>query len=355
MEPALSPGIDRVEIAAIDPDDPLEAAAVAGLRYVSDERPGIRRRKNGKGFSYTDPRGNVIKDSEERARLDSLAIPPAWEDVWICPDPRGHLQATGRDDRGRKQYRYHPRWREVRDATKFYRMVEFAEALPAIRGRVRRDLAREAMPREKVLAAVVRLLETTCIRVGNDAYRRENDSFGLTTLRTRHVELDGTRVAFHFKGKGGREQEVELEDERMAAILRECQEIPGYEVFQYLDDEGRRHRVDSDDVNDYLQDGFTAKDFRTWIGSVHALRALREEGPAATKKERKTKLLRAVDHVAEQLANTRAVCRQAYIHPEVLVAYGDGTLFKRLEAIPPEEIPGLRKDERLLLAFLVAS
>ena len=241
--------ISKPELAKIDPEDPQTAARAAGLRYVSDDRPGIRRRRRGKGWSYHGPDGELIRDPRVRERIEALAIPPAWKEVWICPSPKGHIQATGRDEAGRKQYRYHERWREVRDATKFHRMIEFGEALPKIRRRVRRDLAREGLPREKVLATVVRLLETTCIRVGNEEYRKENDSFGLTTLRRRHVDVNGGAVEFQFAGKGGKEQRVVLDDERMAELVRECQEIPGYEVFQYLDEEGKRHAVESGDVN----------------------------------------------------------------------------------------------------------
>lgn len=359
----MSAEISKSELAKIDPEDPKAAAQAAGLRYVSDGEPGIRRVRRGKGWSYHEPDGELIRDETVRARIEELAIPPAWTEVWICRSPKGHIQATGRDDAGRKQYRYHERWREVRDATKFFRMVEFGEALPKIRRRVRRDLAREGLPREKALATVVRLLETTCIRVGNDEYRKENDSFGLTTLRRRHVEVVGSVVEFHFNGKGGKEQRVVVDDERMADLVRECHEIPGYEVFQYLDEEGKRHKVDSGDVNDYLheivpEERFTAKDFRTWMGTVHALRALREGGPCeegeGAEKERRSRILTAVDHVAEQLSNTRAVCRDFYIHPDLLESFEAGEFFERLVEEPPEEPKGLRKDERALLAFLRA-
>ncbi len=261
-------------------DDPVAAAADAGLRYVTDDGPGIRRRRRGKGFSYLDVDGRPLRDAETLQRLRSLAIPPAWTDVWICPNPRGHLQATGRDARGRKQYRYHPHWREVRDATKFNRMLEFGEALPALRRRIRRDLARAGMPREKVLATVVRLLETTCIRVGNDEYLKSNGTFGLTTLRNHHVDVRGERLFFRLRAKGGKRQEAVLSDRSIAKVVRECQDIPGYELFQYRDADGAPQPIDSADVNDYLRtvtaNNFTAKDFRTWMGSVHALARLRE-------------------------------------------------------------------------------
>jgi DNA topoisomerase-1 len=351
------------DLAKIDPDDPRSAAEAVGLRYVSDEKPGIRRKRRGKGWSYHDPQGELIQDGAVRRRIEELAIPPAWTEVWICPSPKGHIQATGRDEAGRKQYRYHERWREVRDATKFHRMTEFGEALPKIRRRVRRDLARDGLPREKVLATVVRLLETTCIRVGNDEYAKENDSFGLTTLRRRHVDVNGSVVEFHFNGKGGKEQCIVLDDERMAGLVRECQEIPGYEVFKYLDEDGERHDVDSGDVNEYLHEivpdeRFTAKDFRTWMGSVHALVALRDGGPCPSgdesEKETKSRVLEAVDHAAEHLCNTRAVCRQFYIPPALLESFEEGVFLERLTEEPPEEPKGLRNDERALLAFLRA-
>jgi DNA topoisomerase-1 len=359
----VTSAISPADLAKIDPDDPRSAAAAVGLRYVSDEKPGIRRKRRGKGWSYHDPQGELIQDGAVRRRIVELAIPPAWAEVWICPSPKGHIQATGRDEAGRKQYRYHERWREVRDATKFHRMTEFGEALPKIRRRVRRDLARDGLPREKVLATVVRLLETTCIRVGNDEYAKENDSFGLTTLRRRHVDVNGSVVEFHFNGKGGKEQRIALDDERMAGLVRECQEIPGYEVFKYLDEDGERHDVDSGDVNEYLHEivpdeRFTAKDFRTWMGSVHALVALRDGGPCPSgdesEKETKSRVLEAVDHAAEHLCNTRAVCRQFYIHPALLESFEEGEFFERLTEEPPEEPKGLRKDERALLAFLKA-
>ena len=255
-------------------DDPEASAIEAGLRYISDQMPGIRRRHAGKGFTYSNPDGSRLDDPEHLARIRSLAIPPAWTDVWISPIPQGHLQATGRDARGRKQYRYHPRWREARDETKYERMVSFAEALPAIRDRVDRDLARPGLPRRKVLATVVRLLETTLIRVGNEEYAKENRSFGLTTLRDRHVDVSGSEIRFHFRGKSGRQREVGITDRRLARIVKQCQDIPGYELFQYHDDHGERRAVDSEDVNDYLRvvsgRNFTAKDFRTWAGTVAA-------------------------------------------------------------------------------------
>src|SRR5438552_2760071 len=258
--------------------DPVESARAARLRYVADLSPGIRRRRVGKGFGYAASDGRPIRDAETLGRIRRLAIPPAWTDVWICPDPRGHLQATGRDARGRKQYRYHARWREVRDAVKYDRMLAFAQVLPKIRERSDRDLERSGMPREKVLAAIVRLLEETRIRVGNEEYRKENGSFGLTTLRDRHVDVIGAQVRFNFKGKSGKQHKVKLQDRRLARIVKRLQEVPGQELFTYLDDDGEAHAVQSDDVNDYLReitgDDFTAKDFRTWAGTLQPLAPL---------------------------------------------------------------------------------
>jgi DNA topoisomerase-1 len=303
-----------------------EEAAAAGLRYVQDEGPGIRRRRRGRGWSYRRPNGTLVRDCNERDRIARLAIPPAWTDVWICPDPRGHIQATGRDARGRKQYRYHPQWKAVRDETKFGRMIRFGEALPRIRRKVDEALQARELTREKVLATVVRLLEITCIRVGNDQYKRENGTFGLTTLRNRHVRVFADGVHFRFKGKGGQPIEAHVDDRRLARIIRECQDIPGYELFQYFDDEGRRTDVRSEDVNDYLReisgDDFTAKDFRTWMATLHAFAFLSRQEPVDTENEVKRHRVAAIDHVADQLRNTRAVCRTSYVHPAVLRFYG---------------------------------
>src|SRR5687768_14114198 len=259
--------------------EPEESARAAGLRYTNDNRPGITRARRGSGFRYTGPDGRVIRNKEELRRIGSLVIPPAWTDVWICPDPRGHLQATGRDARGRKQYRYHPKWREVRDDTKYYRMISFAQALPAIRRRTALDLARPQLTREKVLATVVQLLEKTLIRVGNDEYAKQNQSFGLTTMRDGHVDVKGSRVRFSFKGKSGVEHDVDLSDRRLARIVKACRDIPGYDLFQYYDEDGERHAIGSADVNAYLQEAtgedFTSKDFRTWAGTVLAAQLLR--------------------------------------------------------------------------------
>ena len=306
------------------------AAAAAGLRYVSDASPGIRRRRSGKGFSYADSQGKGVRDRSTLDRIRKLAIPPAYSDVWICPDARGHLQATGRDARGRKQYRYHARWREVRDETKFGRMVAFSEALPRIRKRVEADLSGNGLSREKVLATVVRLLECSCIRVGNEEYARNNESFGLTTLKDDHVEVSGSRIRFEFKGKGGKTHTVDVSDRRLAKIVAHCQSIPGEELFQFLDENGECQTVDSGAVNDYIRragdDDFTAKDFRTWAGTILAVDALRGAGAFETEREGKSNLVAAIDRVAEQLNNTRAVCRKYYVHPAVMESYLAGTL-----------------------------
>jgi DNA topoisomerase I len=336
-------------------DDAAAAASEAGLRYVSDEMPGIRRRRRGRGFSYLAPGGGAVRDPDTLARIRSLAIPPAWTEVWICPSPRGHVQATGRDARGRKQYRYHPRWREVRDATKFDRMRDFAAALPGLRRRVESDLKRRGMPREKVLATLVRLLETTCIRVGNDEYRRANGTVGLTTLRNGHVQVRGARLFFRFRAKGGKTTRVTLTDRSVAKIVRACQDIPGYELFQYY--EGREPRsIDSADVNAYLREvtgaGFTAKDFRTWMGTVHAVVRMREGIDGAPARPTNSELLAVIDHVAEQLSNTRAVCRKFYVHPGLQQAYLDGVLGDRIAKLALRPLAGLSADEALLVALL---
>jgi DNA topoisomerase-1 len=315
--------------------DPIESAEAAGLRYVSDSMPGIRRKKTGKGFSYVGPDGKTIKNKAELDRIRSLAIPPAYTDVWICPSPQGHIQATGRDARRRKQYRYHPRWREVRDETKFGRVLAFSEVLPRIRRRVQADLGKQGLPREKVLATVVRLLDCTGIRIGNDEYARSNRSFGLTTLQDRHVEISGSNIRFEFRGKSGKSHSVTLNDRRLARIVQRCQALPGEDLFQYLDDQGVRQTIGSGDVNDYLRtasgEEFTAKDFRTWSGTKLAIAALSELGPWSSKRQAKANILRAIDRVADQLNNTRAVCRKYYVHPAVLDAYTGGTLLKTIQ------------------------
>jgi DNA topoisomerase-1 len=310
--------------------DAAEHAEAAGLRYVSDTSPGIRRIASGTGVRYVDARGAAVKDSATLARIRALAIPPAWTDVWICPTARGHIQATGRDARGRKQYRYHADWRAARDETKFERMLAFSAALPAIRNAIDADLGLPGIPRRKVLATVVRLLESTGIRVGNDEYARANRSYGLTTLRSHHVEVDGSKLQFEFRGKSGKVHTVGIADRRLARIVARCQSLPGEELFQYIDEDGTRQSVDSGDVNDYIREiageDFTAKDFRTWVGTMLACEALLTIGAAETEREAKANVNTAIDRVAERLNNTRAVCRKFYIHPAILDAYVDGRL-----------------------------
>ena len=340
--------------------DPASSARAAGLRYVSDRRPGIRRERVGDGFRYRDPNGRVIDDLGELARIKALAIPPAWTDVWICPNPRGHMQATARDAKGRKQYRYHPRWRAVRDETKFDRMLAFAHALPAIRERVERDLGLRGIPKEKVLATVVRLLETTRIRVGNEEYARENQHFGLTTMRSQHVNVQGTTLQFHFVGKSGKEHRIGVRDRRLATIVRRCQELPGHELFQFVDEAGNRHSVESADVNAYLQEisgqEFTAKDFRTWAGTVLTAQVLQAAEAFDGETQAKKNVLRAIESVAQQLGNTPTVCRQCYVHPGVIDAYMDGSLLagvREVEAtVPTGSLAQLLPEEAAVLAIL---
>ncbi|HET7338768.1 MAG TPA: DNA topoisomerase IB [Candidatus Dormibacteraeota bacterium] len=313
-------------IAAANPDPAAGAAEEAGLVYTTDDEPGIRRRRKGKNsFEYLGPDGKRVRDAATLDRIRSLAIPPAWEQVWISTRARGHLQATGRDARGRKQHRYHARWREFRDANKFDRMAMFAQALPRIRRRVALDLRRDGLPREKVIATIVRLLETTYARIGNEEYARQNGSFGLTTLRNRHVEVNGATIRFLFKGKSGREFSVGVTDRRVARVIKRCEELPGQMLFQYTDSEGDRRAVTSDDVNQYLRDAsgedVTAKDFRTWAGTALAAQMLRELGGFESQTEAKRKVVEAIDEVASKLGHTRAVCRRSYVHPDVIAHY----------------------------------
>jgi DNA topoisomerase-1 len=315
--------------------DPVESSRQAGLRYVSDTMPGISRKRWGKSFRYFHPDGTQVKDPTVLARIKSLAIPPAWTDVWICTNANGHLQATGRDARKRKQSRYHPRWREVRDETKYERMRAFGEALPRIRKRVEQDLAQPGLPRERVLATIVRLLETTFIRVGNEEYARENQSYGLTTLRDKHADIRGSTVHFKFKGKSGKVHNIDVNDRRLARIVKQCQDIPGYELFQYYDEEGSHRSVDSSDVNEYLREisgePFTAKDFRTWAGTVLACAMLREFETFDSQSQAKKNVVAAVKSVAERLGNTPSVCRKCYVHPAVIETYMGGEMVKSFE------------------------
>ncbi len=338
----------------------LGAAKTAGLRYVSDGSPGIVRRKRGQKFYYISPTGKVLRDSSSLRRVRSLVIPPAWKDVWICSDIDGHLQATGRDARGRKQYRYHPRWNQVRDDTKYDRMLMFGRLLPKIRKRVAKDLATPGLSRDKILATVVRLLETTLIRVGNEEYARTNESFGLTTMRDRHVKVNGNSLRFEFQGKSGIRHAVALTDRRLARIVKESQDLPGYELFQYIDDQGSRRSIDSADVNAYLQriagQEFTAKDFRTWAGTVLAARALQECELFQSTAQAKRNVVSAIETVAKRLGNTKTVCRKCYVHPEIVNAYMDGTLRESLRQRVNNELAhscrDLPREELAILACL---
>ena len=339
------PRRSRAKQAPLEPiTDPVLSARAAGLRYVSDHKPGFRRIKSAKGFRYTDPDGKPVRDKETLARIKSLVIPPAWTDVWICTYPNGHLQATGRDARGRKQSRYHPRWREVRDETKYERMALFAQALPRIRERVEHDLSLPGLPREKVLATIIKLMEETHIRVGNTEYAKENGSYGLTTMRNKHVDIHGSRITFDFKGKSGVHHAIDLNDRRLAKIIKRCEDIPGYELFQYLDHDGNHHSIDSHDVNEYLREitgeHFTAKDFRTWAGSVLAGEMLRQIGPFTTATQAKKNVLQAITAVAAQLGNTPSVCRKCYVHPAVLEAYLSG----KMGSVTPEQVEEIKEE-----------
>jgi len=305
-------------------------AQSAGLRYVSDAAPGIRRLRSGTGFRYAGPGGRAVTDPGTLRRIKSLAVPPAWTDVWICPDAAGHIQAVGRDAKGRKQYRYHPLWREARDADKYEHMIAFARLLPRLRARIARDMAGPGLSREKVLATVVSLLDSTLIRVGNDGYARENESYGLTTLRNRHVQVGSGELRFHFKGKSGKTWRLRVRDRRIVRAVRSIQELPGQDLFQYVDEAGVVRTIDSSDVNGYLRElaggDVTTKDFRTWAGSVLAALALDAVGPARNASQARSNVRRAIEAVAGRLGNTPAVCRKSYVHPQVVEAYLEGTL-----------------------------
>jgi DNA topoisomerase-1 len=348
--------IDEIEIAP----DPVAVAEDAGLRYVSDESPGYTRKAKGDDFEYFDTEGKKIRDETRVLRIKRLAIPPAYKDVWICPTPNGHIQATARDARGRKQYRYHARWREVRDENKYERMLVFGKALPKIRRRVKRDMKRRGLPREKVLATVVQLLERTFIRIGNEEYAKENKSFGLTTMRNHHVDVTATKLKFRFRGKSGKQHEVDVTDRRLANIIRQLQDLPGQDVFQYVDDEGEVRDVNSQNVNDYLREitgeEFTAKDFRTWAGTVLAAMALNVQEGFENKSQAKKNIKDAISAVAKILGNTPAVCRKCYIHPAVLESYLDGAMIEGLKEKTEETLEGkldnLLAEEAAVLAFL---
>jgi DNA topoisomerase-1 len=339
---------------------PQASAKEAGLRYVYDNKPGIARKRSGKSFRFYSADGKPVRDADTLARIKSIVIPPAWNDVWICPIANGHLQATGRDARGRKQSRYHPRWRSTRDEAKFEHMLAFAAALPSLRERVTKDLALPGLPREKVLATVVRLMETTFIRVGNEEYARENGSFGLTTLRRRHVSVRGSKITFNFKGKSGVQHTIDVSDRRLASIVSTCRDIPGFELFEYLDDDGNPHSIDSSDVNAYIDaitppnSHFTAKDFRTWAGTVLACALLRDFEATDTQTQTKKNVVEAIKSVADRLGNTPSVCRKCYIHPSVIDSYLTGSMTTALKRLPKTRpVPhGLQPEERALLHLL---
>jgi len=341
----------------------VSSAEAVGLRYVTDATPGIRRRRHGRGFSYVDPEGRVITERAMIRRFRSLVIPPAWTDVWICPIPDGHLQVTARDGRGRKQYRYHPSFREQRDGTKFERMIALSDVLWKIRERVEHDIALPGLARDKVMATMVWLLERTLIRVGSTEYAKANKSFGLTTLRRRHVQVQGATLRFDFRGKSGIVHAVAVTDRRIARIVQRCRELPGQELFQYVDDDGRRQTVQAEDVNAYLREvagrEVTAKDFRTWAGTMLTAEWLRAAGPASTKKEAERNVVKAIDRTAERLGNTRSVCRKYYIHPALIEAYLEGSVLPPMAEGAGDErrgsqpvTPLLRRHEAEVLAFL---
>ncbi len=341
--------------------DPRQAAKAAKLLYVTDKKPGIRRERDGETWRFFKPDGSEVTDEDEIARIKKLAIPPAYVDVWICPNPRGHLQAVGRDARGRKQYRYHPRWRMTRDEAKYSRMLVFGRALPTIRAQVQRDLSRPGLPKPKVIAAIVALLEKTMMRVGNEEYAKQNGSFGLTTLRARHAKVKGGHVVFDFKGKHGIKHHIDLSDRRLANLVAKCQDLPGQDLFQYEDEDGGLHHVTSDDVNDYLQEvsgeEITAKDFRTWAGTNAAAAALKELERFDSATMAKKNVVQAVEHVAKQLGNTPAICRKCYIHPAVFEGYLDGSLLEGLKERADEMLEegaasGLTAEEAAITAYL---
>jgi DNA topoisomerase I len=328
------------------------AARHAGLNYCTDESSGIKRVKSGSGFSYVSPGGKRIRNEKILNRIKSLVIPPAWKDVWICTDPRGHIQAVGRDARGRKQYKYHPHWRETRDVWKYHRLIDFAQVLPRVRRAAKRHLNQHGLPREKVLAAIVLIMEKTLIRVGNEEYANQNHSYGLTTMRDRHAHVNGRMVHFEFRGKSGVKHEIDLDNPKLAAIVRRCRDLPGEELFQYRSEAGDVCNVTSGDVNEYLRQisggDFTAKDFRTWAGTVMCAKALRKIGPFKSKTQAKRNLLRAIEQVAEHLGNTKAVCRRSYIHPAIMALYMDGNLLNHAAAAASR----LHNDEAVVMTLL---
>ena len=360
---AVSAQLASTDAASALPPPPLDTKAIAreaGLTFSQIDRPGITRHKAGRGVFYRDAKDERITDEATLARVKALVIPPAWTKVWIAPRASGHIQATGLDMRGRKQYRYHERWREARDEAKYERMIAFGEALPVIREHIDEDMRKHGLPREKVLATIVRLLETTLIRVGNERYAKENKSIGLTTMRNRHADVTSSTITFAFTGKSGVDHEVELKDRRVAGIVKRLQELPGQHLFQYLDDDGARQTVDSEDVNDYLQgiagDSFTAKDFRTWAGTVLAAQALAGFEAFDSDAGAKRNVVSAIESVATKLGNTRAVCRKCYIHPAVLDAYLDGetveTIRQRADSEIATSLSSLEPEEAAVLMLL---
>jgi DNA topoisomerase-1 len=340
--------------------DPRDAAETAGLLYVSDEEPGIRRKKSGKGFTYLKPDGSKVADKATLDRIKSLAIPPAYTDVWICAKANGHIQATGRDAKGRKQYRYHPAFREVRESTKYEHMLEFARGLPAIRKTIDEHMSLRGLPREKVLATVVHLLENTLIRVGNSDYVKQNKSYGLTTLRDPHVKVEGAELRFQFKGKSGKTWKLQVKDRRIARIVKACQDLPGQDLFQYLDENGQQQSITSADVNAYLKEitgrDITAKDFRTWAGTVLAALALAEFEEFDSDAKAKKNIRAAIEKVSARLGNTPSICRKCYVHPEVFASYLDGDLLidikEEIETELREDLPSLKPEEAAVLTLL---
>ncbi len=347
---------------AIENADAIKSAKAAGLTYSKIGQPGLTRKRAGKSFAFFDVKGKRIKDPLTISRINSLVIPPAYKNVWICPSERGHIQAMGKDARGRTQYRYHPKWRESRDEAKYEKLIAFGRSLPKIRARVRRDLRLPGLARNKVLATIVKLLETTLIRVGNDEYAKSNKSFGLTTIRNRHVAVKGNKISFTFKGKSGVDHAIELSDKRLAAVVKKCQHLPEQELFEYVDDDGDRHDITSTDVNAYIQeiagDEFTAKDFRTWAGTVLAALALQEFEAFDSEAQAKKNVVAAIESVAKKLGNTRTVCRKCYVHPVVLETYMQGSLRESLGQQLKENltrrISSLKPEESAVMALLRA-
>lgn len=352
----------RQHIKAITSTKPVAAANAVGLRYVSDDSPGITRKRSRKddSFVYTNASGQRVRDRQTLERIQALGIPPAWEQVWISPIDNGHLQATGRDAKGRKQYRYHALWRQIRDQTKFTKMIAFSEVLPKLRQRINHDLSLPGLPKEKVLATVLRLMEMTRIRVGNEEYAKTNNSFGLTTMQDDHVDISGSSVRFQFRGKSGVEHDIEVRDRRLANIIKRCRDIAGQELFQYLDDNGDHQSIDSGDVNEYLKEvtgqDFTAKDFRTWAGTVLAARELHGLGVCTSQTEAKKSIVQAIKTVSQHLGNRPATCRKYYIHPTILDCYLDGSLCQMVQQHLDRELAvdphGLRQEELAVVMLL---